>query len=210
MTVTFSLAPEVAKIGRQLLAKNHDSALQDERIEYLFRSEAATSNGRTVWGKARKVTGLNAFLASPDPASGPCTEETPDVEQFFVIEIAYDVWATLTAKQKIALVDHELSHLKVGMNDKGEIVLSLRAHDLEEFEDVVKRHGLWKKDVEHFAKVAADQLNLLEQGEQEEEGSSDCCESGCAINHVHLFDNTGEVTGEIGSPEERHLRAVRP
>lgn len=203
MTVTYSLAPEVAKIGRQLLVKHHDPALRDERIEYLFRSEAAKSNGRTIWGKARKVAGLNAFLANDDPAEGPITEDTPEVEQFFVIEIAYDVWATLSAKQKIALVDHELSHLKSGMNDKGEIVLSLRAHDLEEFEDVVKRHGLWKKDVEHFAKVAADQLNLLEQQQPQEDDEDNEAEN------IPGSIPDPEITGEIGSPEERHLRAVR-
>lgn len=201
MTVTYSLAPEVGKIARQLLTKHHDTALFNIRIDYLFRSEAATSNGRDVWGKARKVTGLNAFLATADQAEGPIDDDTPEVEPFFVIEIAYDIWVTLTAKQKVALVDHELSHLKVGVNDKGEIVLSLQGHDVEEFADIVSRHGLWNKSVEHLAKICGDQLSLLEP-EEDDSDSVPSDEEGKPVDP--------EVTGEVGSPEERHLRAVRP
>lgn len=215
MTVTYSLAPEVAKIGRQLLKQHHDSDLLDQRIEYLFRSEAAKAGGRTIWGKARKITGLNAFLADKEPAEGPISDDTPDVEAFFVIEIAYDVWLTLTSKQKVALVDHELNHLQVGYNESGELVLKLRAHDLEEFEDVVRRHGLWKKDVEHFVKVAADQLNLLDQDDDEGDPSIEELDAERAENmtvtvtHIGADGTTESVettTGEITQLADRLRR----
>lgn len=215
MTVTYSLAPEVAKIGRQLIAKHHDVALADQRIEYLFRSEAARAGGRTIWGKARKVTGLNAFLAAEEPAEGPITDDTPEVEPFFVIELAYDVWLTLSPKQQIALVDHELSHLEVGWNEKGDIVLSLRAHDVEEFQGVVRRHGLWKDDVAHFAKVCADQLNLLDH-DDEADPSQEEIEQERADNlkvTITSLAADGEpvtvetTTGEITQPAARRRKA---
>lgn len=195
MPVTYSPAPEVDKIGRQLIAKHHP-ALLDERVEFVFRSEAAKSGGRTVWGKARKISGLNAFLSTrPGPVEEAAdelrksiakagggsvsaggkkvdvpadaeTSEDQEIDPYFVIELAKDVWDIITGKQRVALVDHELSHCRVAVNHAGKPALTVVAHDVEEFEAVIRRHGLWKSDVKHFAKVTldavgGDQMSLL-------------------------------------------------
>lgn len=169
MPVTYSKAPEVEEIARRLIAQHHTHLLElgHVRIEYLFRSEAASSNGKTVYGKARKLSGLGAFLALGDDApEGRPDAETPEVEPFFVMEIAADCWATLTPKQRIALVDHELSHFKVAVNHDTGVKLSLAAHDLEEFKVIVERHGLWRSDIEDFVKAATHtQLSLAGDGD---------------------------------------------
>lgn len=76
---------------------------------------------------------------------------------FFVIEIASDMWGTddelgnrfgLSDAQRVALVDHELCHCTV--NEDG--VPTLLHHDVEEFGQVVERHGLWKPDLAWFAR----------------------------------------------------------
>lgn len=181
--VTYQLAPEAEKIGRQLVNKHH-THLEDERIQYVFRSEAATSGGKTVWGKARKVTGLNAFLATPDPddeladaTAGRLgrtlalpVDEWEETDPFFVIELAHDIWQTLTGKQKIALVDHELSHCRIKTSSDGTASITVVGHDIEEFEAVVHRNGLWNTASKHFAKVAidaagGDQMSLIDDGE---------------------------------------------
>lgn len=146
----YRTADEVARIARDLIAKHHPH-LEDfgVRIEYVFRDEAEESAGKIVWGKARRMTGLNAWLAGAERPS----ETITDPEKFFVIEIAEDIWKTLNVKERRALVDHELSHCFVDLDKDEQIRLKLLRHDIEEFRGVVKRHGLWREDVEHFAQV---------------------------------------------------------
>jgi hypothetical protein len=150
--VDYTPAPAVERVAGTLIRKNHPD-LADERIEYVFRSEAAKENGKVVWGKARKVSGLNAFLARGEA-------DELDVEDFFVIEIAAPVWSVLDAKQREALVDHELTHCTHKTNDKGDVTLALLAHDVEEFKSIIERHGLWRPDLEEFVKAGNLQLSL--------------------------------------------------
>lgn len=157
MTATYRPAPAVARIAGTLIPEHHQD-LEDVRIEYVFRSEAARSGGKLVWGKARKITGLNAFLASGDGDELPVDGD--DVDEFFVIEIAEDVWRELDEKARRALIDHELSHCGTKVDSDGDLRLTVIAHDLEEFSAVVERHGLWRPDVEDLVKAAwsAEQL----------------------------------------------------
>lgn len=155
MTVTYRPAPAVARVAGELIPKHHQH-LHGVRIDYVFRSETAKSNGKEIWGKARKITGLNAFLATPE-------DERPvedDIDDFFVIEISEPVWAILDPAERAALVDHELCHLTVEEDKDDNLKLKLRPHDLEEFVAIVRRHGLWRDDVETFA--AAVQMVLPE------------------------------------------------
>jgi hypothetical protein len=60
----------------------------------------------------------------------------------------------------VALVDHELCHAwaladQDEDNDEADPVkLSLRPHDLEEFSCIVRRHGMWREDIEDFVESA--------------------------------------------------------
>jgi len=56
-------ADEVQDIAEGLIPSFHPH-VGGLAIVYLFRSKAAEKNGKKVWGKARKITGLNAYLAS--------------------------------------------------------------------------------------------------------------------------------------------------
>lgn len=145
-------APEVQKIADALIPKHHDHLNRtDVTIRYIFREPAARSHGRLVYGKARKVGGLSAYLVGLEHAERLEDDEPVD---FFVVEIARNLWLGLSDLQRRALVDHELSHLDVELNESGDRTLAMRGHDLEEFTDVVKRHGLWRPTVAEFAKVA--------------------------------------------------------
>lgn len=154
--VQYANAPEVEMIGQRLI-KEHHPHLVGHRVEFIFRGEAQTTNGKEVWGKARKVTGLNAFLATDLPDEEADT--LCDVDPFFLIEIAMDVWGRLVSKQRIALVDHELSHCTVAFNNSGGLVMRLATHDVEEFDQVVARHGLYKGDLARFGKVVAESID---------------------------------------------------
>ena len=164
MTTEYRPAPEVKEIAEPLIAEHHQHLI-GHRIEYLFRDAARESNGMTVLGTASVVKGRQAFLARSSMLIADTGEilslDSDDFVEpapFFVIEIASDTWGEddpdghrygLTDAQRIALVDHELCHCRVA---KGK--LKMRAHSIEEFTDIVRRHGLWKPDVQWFADVA--------------------------------------------------------
>lgn len=87
-------APSVQRIAEDLIREHHDH-LVDVRIEYAFRDKAAKKAGKTVFGTARKVGGLNAFLATDTDETG-----SDEVDDFFVIEIAEDTWRILDQFQR--------------------------------------------------------------------------------------------------------------
>lgn len=157
MPALFKPAPEVAEIARQLITRvvQHQE-LVNVHIEYLFLEQAQKSGGRTVLGRARKITGLNAWLAAP--GKRPKGFSLP--EEFFVIDIAHDKWVQMDDNQRVALVDHELSHCGWHLNDEDMPVLTIRQHDVEEFIGVLSRNGLWKEDVQQLGIVASEQLSL--------------------------------------------------
>jgi hypothetical protein len=165
VSVVYTPAPAVEKTARAVINKWHPH-LSDVRIEYVFRDSPAKSKGRVVLGKARKLSGLNAWLArlgdverDGDGALFRDGDEAQPVDDFFVIEIAEPVWEAMDSEQRFALVDHELSHCIVEESDSG-LQLKVAGHDLEEFEAVVRRHGLWKPDVERFVKAAVESGDL--------------------------------------------------
>lgn len=154
MPTVFEPAPEVRRVGQKMIDKWHPD-LRATRIEYIFREKASKRHGKRVGGTARKVTGAMALLATPGAQS---SEDLP----FFLITIAKDVWDTLDDRKREALVDHELEHCSVEVDDEGDATLSMRPHDIEEFGSIVGRHGLWSNDLEWFVtSLPAEQLDLL-------------------------------------------------
>lgn len=153
MGVDYRPAGEVKTIADRLIATVH-TCLDGIRIEYVFRSKAAKSHGRIVAGKARKLSGLNAYLA---------TEGTET--DLFVVEIAEDEWKQMGPAARRALVDHELCHLTVDFDEEtNTLTLAIRGHDVEEFVEVVERHGIWDDDLKAFAEAMHTQLAMFDDG----------------------------------------------
>lgn len=151
MGVEYSKADEVKEIARDLIV-NYHTHLMNVRIEYLFVDPVPKSKGQLVWGTARKVTGLAAYLATTEESEEPG-------EPFFVVTISKEIWERLDDDRRKALVDHELAHC--WLNDDGGLVIL--GHDLEEFVGVVKRHGLWRAEVEMFIRAAGPQIGLFDK-----------------------------------------------
>jgi hypothetical protein len=137
MAAKFTMATEASEIADDLMRKHHVHLIDnDVRVEFVFSDQEKKHRGNVVWGDARKITSIAAFLAT----QGENVEPTPE---FFVITLYKDVWVGLTDEQRRYLVDHELSHCYADFDDeKEELKLSLLGHDLEEFRSVVERHGL--------------------------------------------------------------------
>ena len=141
----FAPANEVKQVAQKLIEDYHHH-LFGFRIEYIFLSECPKQKGKLVWGRARKVSGLNAYLATDEPEAQP--------EPFFVVEIVKPVWDELTPLQREALVSHELHH--IGWDEEKDQPM-MKGHDCEEFIGVIQRYGLWREDVKLFVEVARDQ-----------------------------------------------------
>jgi hypothetical protein len=161
MPTEYTDAPTVRRIAEKLIGQYHPH-LHGCRVEYLFVNkydkdgvrQPVESKGKQRWGQAVKVSGRNAYLASAEKNTG----DPADLE-FFVVEICAYAWQFLDEKQKEALVDHELCHLALD-EDKGKGTPTMRPHDVEEFSEIVKRHGLWRPDLEQMVKIGAEQLKL--------------------------------------------------
>lgn len=100
-------------------------------------------DGNLVLGKCVKVTDLQKEFAHYD----------------FIIVLNRESWEMFSEAQRLALVDHELSHAAPVIDEKtGEPVYDERErkcwrnrrHDIEEFTGIVARHGLYKLDLERF------------------------------------------------------------
>jgi hypothetical protein len=145
MAGKFSPAPDVQKIAQELIPEHHPHLI-DVRIEYVFIGKIPNKGNKQVWGTMRKIGALPAYLAAP-------SEEQADgaTSDFFCMTITQPIWEQLSHEDKVALVDHELCHAGVEEDEDGVKKLKTIPHDLEEFNSIVERHGLWRKDIELFA-----------------------------------------------------------
>lgn len=157
-SISYVLIPPASEVGKPMYERLY--ALVDEHHEELSRTNVrialawATSwkpdvDGRLVLGKCKKASELDRELAPYD----------------FVILLNRDFWLNprVTDVQRQALLDHELMHAAIVRDENGEDKVDergrtcyrIRKHDLEEFADIVTRHGCYKRDIEDFAQALA-------------------------------------------------------
>ena len=131
----YKLADEPRKIANETAIPKWHEHLSELTISYLFTDDLGEVRGRVALAKTKKASAIEAFLGACD------------------VLIVFDekIWARLSSAQHLALVDHELCHVKV--NAKGAPVIV--GHDLEEFSEVVRRHGAWRSDVVVFGEALA-------------------------------------------------------
>lgn len=140
----------------QPIIREHHSHLKGARVLYLFTSAKSSKAGRVRSGVAKKLTPEQRFLSSGLES----VEEGYD----FMVVINVAQWRRLTEDQQIALLDHELCYCsqKETVNRRTGAVTRkwvTRGPDLEEFAEIVERHGLWNPDVKRLV-VAGAQLAL--------------------------------------------------
>lgn len=127
MAVIWSKVPDnVLEIAHNIIVEHHPLLL-NFNIGFIFRSEVGTAGGKIVLVQALKVS---AKLA-------------PVLDLDALIGIAEDVWYSLKPESKRALIDHELCHLSVSPDGS----LSIRGHDIEEFNEIIERYGFWNTDL---------------------------------------------------------------
>lgn len=102
-------------------------------------------DGRLTLGKCKRASDLDRELHDFD----------------FVILLNEGFWnhEAVTEAMREALMDHELCHGAIAMDSDGEPKVDTRGrvvyrtvkHDIEEFTQIVERHGVWKQDLHRFA-----------------------------------------------------------
>jgi len=151
-------SPEHALLA-ELRAKYHEH-LEEARIALAFKiGTRASPEGVTSIGKAKKISDADKLLSDFD----------------FLILLNEEFWSSeeVDRSQRMALLDHELTHCQVKLDKQGEPVRDaagrpvwrIRRHDVEEFHDVARRWGLWTSTLEKLAGALAEkaQLPLLNQ-----------------------------------------------
>ncbi len=134
---------EVYGLIEELIPAHHEH-LVDARILLIFRDQAGKRAGKLVAATASKMSAKDNAIADAAPPYA------------FKIVIAGDLWLLNTDAWGRALIDHELCHCGGNSEDGWELV----GHDLEEFAEIVERHGLWMSDVKAFCERVV-QLELF-------------------------------------------------
>lgn len=123
-------APE--KLAQPLIKHFHHE-IRNASIAYVW-VENMGDGTRVKLGTAQRASSLIKFLGSVD----------------FVLKFNHSAWKVLSFEQRVALIDHELSHCSID-SDSGLPVLV--HHDVEEFGGIVRRYGLWKPDLQSFGDI---------------------------------------------------------
>lgn len=147
LSATSEIGKPIYQMVKQLVKEHHEDIL-DARIGVAWcESWKADVDGHLTLGKCKKASDLDRELADFD----------------FIILLNKQWWSlpSVTPAHHRALLDHELCHAAVRLDkflepvvdERGRKVWRIRKHDIEEFGDIVKRHGLYKRDLEKFAQA---------------------------------------------------------
>lgn len=126
----------------------------EPRIEFLMRNEPKSKHGRQVLGTAYKpqvngeLSGLFDWFLEQFFAGAPD----------FLITLDAAWWADASDLDREILVFHELSHCVhakdalgcLRFDKEGLPVFGILGHDIEEFNQVVRRYGAYRANVRNF------------------------------------------------------------
>lgn len=179
---------EVGPMLDELLREHHGDLLA-ARFGMLFVEKAPKNKGAIVYAS------VAPFPAKMQPFFG---DEAYD----YLLTVSADVWNRATAAQRSAMLDHELCHCVGEEDDDGEMTWGTVGHDLEEFVAVVRRHGIWRRDMELVrqafagAKPMAGGLPDLDVSEPAETKAQ---RKGRDPRQTDLLDHIREIVPEGGS-----------
>jgi len=152
------------------LIKPDDETLMDRPYELLAEVRAenhfdtAEANVALAWKKGTKPDADGRLLLGRCVRASDLQRELIDYD--FVIVLNKEIWddPEFGRTKKLALLDHEMCHAARAVDDdgekkidtKGRPVWRSRGHDIEEFHEIVMRHGIWRRDLEKFAQALVD------------------------------------------------------
>lgn len=137
------------EVAQQYIGTYHEHLL-DAKIQWLFTTAKSTRGGQVVLGTARRSNALQRFHSSGN--------ESVQSGFDFVVQIEEKRWQTMLLTQKHALIDHLLCRMEAHevVNQRtGNVTVSWRvvAPEIEEFVEVLERHGVWLPEQQKMAAV---------------------------------------------------------
>lgn len=120
----FEVADDIRELAEKVIEKMpelHHIIEYEIKVGYVRAWENKRANGKTVFADCTKVTGRYLAYLPYD----------------FVITVYEPNACILSDNQKKILLLHELKHITLG--EKG---LTIRPHDIEDFESILKRYGV--------------------------------------------------------------------
>lgn len=143
----YQQSAELAELGKTIISR-HYPYLEPLNIGFVFRIHARIENSRLVVGQTIREPDREFELHGFDVA----------------IEIAKDVWLEATPEYRYALVDHYLGYIGLRHNSRGEperdesgrFRTYKKRPDVQEFEEVLERHGAYTSDLRSFLRAFAD------------------------------------------------------
>lgn len=166
--IFFEQSSEVKKIAEQIIDEVRPE-LSDSKglIGYYFRE-----GSMNCAAKVKKASAFERFVTG----------------YFFLLFVDRDQWGKFLPDGKLALIDHELMHIKRKPEERmeGEEVIKgwadsadpasweIRGHDVEDFADILARHGgLWNDSAELYVGAYKDDqttlADVLREKEKEEQ-----------------------------------------
>lgn len=154
--------PKLKAINFELIDRNEEKepyAVLEKMRRY--HEELAEANIALAWRENLKSDKDGHLILGKCVKASDLQREL--VEYDFVILLNREVWedSAFGMSKKCALMDHELCHAAMARDEKeipkrdvrGRQVWRVRKHDIEEFQDIVTRHGCYKADLERFAEA---------------------------------------------------------
>ncbi|MBI3654140.1 MAG: hypothetical protein HY231_24170 [Acidobacteria bacterium] len=138
--MSWTEAIEVKTIAKRLIGERH-THLADVHIEYLFALEPLASKGKEIDGEVKKVSGLNAYLAS--------LALEFDGDEFVAIIISKSAWDLYSESQREASIDKRLCEIR--LSDKMKI--QLVGPDAHAYYANVRIYGDWEPDLQTLRKL---------------------------------------------------------
>jgi len=128
VAVEWERLPLVEKIVDEVVADHHPH-LSRARIIVLGKPKAGTKGQSVVVATANRAPKNLAALY----------KDAAGLDVHYLITIGRDAWDEMSAEQRRILIDHELCHF-LGLDEKGRWALR-SDHDIQEFHEIIKRHG---------------------------------------------------------------------
>lgn len=131
---------------------------EDIAVEFLLRVAPKRKAGRFVLGFCTLPTVQGELKSLFEQLLAQWFGRMPQ----FLIILDKDFWMEADDVTRLALLEHEMCHVKQETNDMGDPkfdrdgnpVFGIVAHDLEEFNYIVHKYGAWKSDIAAFLEAA--------------------------------------------------------
>lgn len=165
---------EVYDMMRELIVQHHPELVEAQICLFWRYGIKPNKDGQIQLGQCKKISDFDRELSDYD----------------FAIVLNHDFWfdAETTDVHRRALLDHELCHAAPVYEDpdasnpvqrrtestmvhEARLCWRIRKHDVEEFSEIIERHGLWTHELQRMARkiLAREELPLLQGTEDEDD-----------------------------------------